>query len=134
MISFSLSLKNPATRLDQAGIVASLLCAVHCAFMPLLVSLLPLWGLSRLADEGTEWLLLGAALCIGLCNLLPGFWRHHRHWQPMSVFVAGAALMLFVRLGLEEESPLELFGVVMGGDRARAQLVLLPPVLRALKF
>lgn len=83
--------------------------------MFLLVSLLPLWGMSRLAGEGTEWLLLGAALCIGVWSLLPAFLRHHRRWQPLLVFAAGAGLMLFVRLGLVEESSFELLGVVTGG-------------------
>lgn len=83
--------------------------------MPLLAGLLPLWGLGRLADENTEWLLIGVALLIGLCSLLPGFLRHHGQWQPLAIFAAGAGLMLSARFGLEEESPLELFGIVAGG-------------------
>lgn len=104
-----------AARLDQAGIAASMLCALHCLSMPLLAGLLPLWGMSRLADESVEWLLVSAALLIGLYSLLTGFLRHHRRWRSLLVFAAGAGMLLLARLGLEEESPLELFGVVTGG-------------------
>lgn len=104
-----------ATRLDQAGMVASSLCALHCLLMPLAVGLLPLFGLSFLADEQTEWVLIGLALLVGLCSLLPGFWLHHRKAQPLFVFALGVGLILLVRLLLEEFHLLELLGVVTGG-------------------
>lgn len=104
-----------ATRLDQVGMIASSLCALHCLLMPLAVGLLPLFGLGFLADEQTEWALIGMALFVGLCSLIPGFWFHHRKLQPLIVFAFGVGLILLVRLLLENLPPLELLGVVMGG-------------------
>ena len=52
--------------LDKAGATASLACAVHCALMPLVVTLLPLVGLGFLADERTEWALLGLSAPAGV--------------------------------------------------------------------
>lgn len=104
-----------ATRLDQAGLIASSLCALHCLLMPLAVGLLPLFGLSFLADEQTEWALIGVALFVGVCSLIPGFWYHHRKLPPLIVFAIGVALILLVRLWLENFPLLELLGVVLGG-------------------
>ena len=95
--------------------ITSLLCAAHCLLMPLVVGFLPLFGLSGLADERTEWLLIVLALVIGLCSLLPGFWRRHRKWQPLGLFAVGASLIVLVRLGLEASPSLELLGVVSSG-------------------
>lgn len=103
------------TRLDQVGMIASSLCAAHCLLMPFAVGLLPLFGLSFLADEQTEWALIAIALLVGLGSLVSGFWLHHRKAQPLLVFAVGAGLILLVRLGLEEIPWLELFGVVAGG-------------------
>lgn len=104
-----------AARLDQVGMIASSFCALHCLLMPLVVGLLPLFGRSFLADEQTEWTLIGVALFVGLCSLIPGFWFHHRKLQPLLVFAIGVALILLVRLLLVEFRYLELFGVVTGG-------------------
>ena len=34
------------SKLDNAGMTASILCAIHCAIVPLLITVLPLAGLS----------------------------------------------------------------------------------------
>ena len=39
-----------SSRLDHAGMTASILCAIHCAIVPLLITLLPLAGLGFLAN------------------------------------------------------------------------------------
>lgn len=103
-----------AARLDQVGIIASGLCALHCLLMPLVIGLLPLIGLSSLADEPTEWALMCLAIALGLWRLLPSFWNHRR-WQPLLLLALGAGMFLIARLWWEEMRLLETFGVVLGG-------------------
>ena len=37
--------------LDKAGMIASITCAIHCMIMPLVVTLLPIFGLSLFGTE-----------------------------------------------------------------------------------
>jgi hypothetical protein len=72
--------------------------------MPLLVGLLPLLGLSFLASEGSEWVMISLSLSIGAVSLLPSFARRHRQLRPLLLFAFGASLMLAVRLLMAEDS------------------------------
>jgi MerC mercury resistance protein len=101
-------------RLDRLGAAASLVCAVHCAAMPLLVGLLPFVGLSFLVKEQTEWALIGLSLGIGSLSLPPSYARKHRQWRPLLLFAFGAILILAVRLSEEEGSRLETPAMVIG--------------------
>lgn len=76
-------------RLDRAGTVASFLCAIHCALLPLVITLLPLLGLNFLASEPAEWLLLGVSAILGVISICFGF-RQHR--SPLVWVLAGAAI------------------------------------------
>src|SRR4028119_2491228 len=78
--------------LDNAGMMASLLCAAHCALLPIAVTLLPLIGLGFLAHETAEWVLLGLAALLGISSLCLGF-RQHRSRRAMVVLSAGLALL-----------------------------------------
>ncbi len=80
-----------AESLDAAGATASLLCAIHCALMPFVVTLLPLVGLSFLASETTEWLLLALSATLGISSLCLGF-RAHRSRRALAVLAVGLAL------------------------------------------
>jgi hypothetical protein len=101
-------------RLDRVGVAASLVCAVHCMAMPLLAGLLPLMGLSFLAEDQTEWVLTGMSLGIGSLSLLPSYVRRHKQWRPILFFGCGASLILAVRLSAEEGSRLEALMMVIG--------------------
>jgi hypothetical protein len=65
--------------------------------------LLPLIGLSVLADERIEWALLGSSLVLGSLSLIPDYLRHHRRAKPIAIFALGFALVLAARLWFEEE-------------------------------
>lgn len=69
----------PARKLNlyNTGATVSWLCVVHRAAMPLVVSRLPLAGLSFLANERLEWLLLGASALIAALALLSAYFRRH---------------------------------------------------------
>ncbi|HEY2583370.1 MAG TPA: MerC domain-containing protein, partial [Mucilaginibacter sp.] len=48
--------------LDNVGMTASVLCAIHCALVPLLITSLPLLGLGFLANPWLEWSMIILAL------------------------------------------------------------------------
>ena len=113
-------LESAKIDLDKAGAAASLTCAVHCALMPLVVTLLPLVGLSFLADERMEWVLLGASALLGSSSLCLGY-REHRKRQALLILSLGLTALVTGRL--LEEHHLEghhleaagVIGVVLGG-------------------
>lgn len=102
-------------KLDRAGATASFLCAIHCALMPLIVTLLPLLGLSFLASEPVEWALLASSATLGSSSLCLGF-RKHRKRQVFMVL--GIALALLVAGRIFHEHHFGVWGpvfMVLGG-------------------
>ena len=85
------------SKLDRAGATASFLCAIHCALMPLVITMLPLLGLSFLASEPVEWALLAASATLGSWSLCLGF-RQHRSRRVFMVLGVALALLLAGRL------------------------------------
>ncbi|HEY9260159.1 MerC domain-containing protein [Chitinophaga sp.] len=86
--------------LDTIGIGASLACAVHCAVLPLLITLLPLLGSHILENEKLEYGLLSFSFLIGCLSLGRGYFRHHRRIVPLMIFTAGFALLLGGHFGI----------------------------------
>ncbi|NCT68135.1 MAG: MerC domain-containing protein [Rhodanobacteraceae bacterium] len=64
---------------DRFGATASFLCAVHCAVLPLVIALLPSFGLGVLADHRFEHAFIAFASLLALTTLLIGFRRHQRY-------------------------------------------------------
>lgn len=87
---------------DQAGIIASLACAVHCAAMPMVLGYLPLLGLDWLADESFHRVM--AFVCFGLavCAFVPG-WRRHGSLAPACVGALGLSIIAYAAFALEGE-------------------------------
>lgn len=74
---------------DAMGIATSVLCAIHCALLPLLLSGLPLLGGKLVHNEAFEWTMIGIAFFIGVYSLSHGFKRHHRNKLPVILFFIG---------------------------------------------
>lgn len=89
----------PARRadLDQVGMTASLACAVHCAVMPLVITVLPLLGLGFLATEPVEWALIGLSMLLGVSSLCLGF-RKHRRGRAIYALAFGFAMLATGRI------------------------------------
>ncbi len=101
--------------LDRAGAMASFLCAIHCALMPFVITMLPLLGLSFLASEPVEWALLLSSATLGTLSLCAGF-REHRSRRVFAVL--GIALALLVAGRVFHEHHLGWWGpmlMVLGG-------------------
>jgi hypothetical protein len=78
-----------SSRLDNAGMTASILCAIHCAIVPLLITVLPLAGLGFLANPLIEWSMIIFALCIGTYAIGLSYLRTHHRPLPAILLAAG---------------------------------------------
>ena len=90
-------LSAPPSRLarysDRFGATASLLCAVHCAALPLLLGILPALGLGFLADHGFERGFIAFASVFATSSLILGF-RRHQDPRAFGLLVPGVALLV----------------------------------------
>ena len=78
--------------LDRLGAIGSLLCALHCALLPLLIVLLPSLGLASLASHWFERGFVVFASLIGLFSVIWGY-RRHRAVRALSLLVPGLLLL-----------------------------------------
>ena len=85
---------------DAVGISASLLCAVHCAVLPLVVTSLPFFGINIIHNNYFEWGMISFAFVVGTNALFHGYRIHHKNYRPMVLFAAG-----FVFLTVKEFLP-----------------------------
>lgn len=108
----STSANAPTTWLDPTGISLSLLCAVHCLLMLVLITVLPLVGLGILANEQTERFFVIVALTVAAGSI---FWGFHLHRQQRVLLTLGAAaaMMLAGRFALAD-GPYEIALVTTG--------------------
>ena len=96
--------------LDKAGMIASLTCALHCMVMPLIVTLLPIFGLSMLATEEFEWLLLMVSAVLGVISLCFGF-KKHKSLKAFSFLGIGLTLLVIGRLAHEHIQNIQILKV-----------------------
>jgi intracellular septation protein A len=82
---------------DKIGMFSSLTCAIHCTIMPLIVTMLPIIGLSLLATEEFEWMLLIGSAMLGIISLCFGF-KKHKSLKALSFLSTGLALIVIGRL------------------------------------
>ncbi len=82
--------------LDRAGVVASSLCAVHCAVTPALLAAAPAVG-AAFGNERWEWPFLCASCALGAAALVPSFLRSGRA-VAIVTFVVGALLVFVGKL------------------------------------
>jgi len=88
-------LQKPA---DKIAISLSLLCAIHCLAMPLLVVLLPAVASLPLESESLHLWLVVAVLPISLFSLTLGC-KKHRKYQVAYIGSVGLFTMVFAILG-----------------------------------
>lgn len=85
------------TNLDRIGMTASTFCAIHCAVIPFAISVLPLWGLSFLAEEWMEIGMILLSLFIGIWSFGLS-WLKHRRIAALLIFVCGFSLILLAHM------------------------------------
>lgn len=103
MIQHTTALSRPAHfAWDAIGFSASMLCAVHCAATPLLLSALPLFGASFLAHPRLEMAMIVCSLVFGIAVLTHGYLRHHRQARALICLGFGVVLLGLAKFALHE--------------------------------
>ncbi|AMR33652.1 hypothetical protein A0256_20570 [Mucilaginibacter sp. PAMC 26640] len=78
-----------AFKLDNIGMTASTLCAIHCAAVPVFFTSLPLVGLGFLANPWIEWGMIIAALVVGVASIGGSFVNAHHRTLPLAMLITG---------------------------------------------
>ncbi|RLJ79755.1 MerC domain-containing protein [Pedobacter alluvionis] len=105
--------RSSKINLDRIGITASTLCAIHCAALPFLITVLPMWGLGFLANEEVEITMIAISLLVGIWSLSSAYRKQHRRMMPILVLIAGFACIALGHFsGIE---PLEPILIPVGG-------------------
>lgn len=81
-------------RLDNLGMTASTLCAIHCAIVPILLTFLPLAGLGFLANPLFEWSMILLALLLGVSSIFLSYFRTHKRALPLLLLCGGFVLVI----------------------------------------
>ncbi|HTR29554.1 MAG TPA: MerC domain-containing protein [Puia sp.] len=84
-----------SSRWDAIGISASMVCAVHCVALPLLVSSLPFLGIELLSNKVFEAVMILTSLTVGSWALFTGYRRRRRFLWPVALFAVGMFFLLY---------------------------------------
>jgi hypothetical protein len=98
---------------DLLGISASILCAIHCAILPLALVSLPILGVNIIHNASFEYGMIGLAFVVGSLALLHGFRHHHRHAGPWLLFTAGLLLLVAKQVWHQYELRILPFAVIL---------------------
>ncbi len=91
------SLKN-AFKLDNIGMTASTLCAIHCAAVPVFFTSLPLVGMGFLANPWVEWIMIMIALVVGISSIGNSYFKDHHRVLPLALLIAGFLIIIIGHL------------------------------------
>ena len=78
--------------LDRLGATGSLLCAIHCALLPVLIALLPSLGISAALAPSLEVGFVLFATLFGLAVLVSSY-RRHRAERALGLLIPGLLVL-----------------------------------------
>ena len=78
--------------LDRLGAAGSLLCAIHCALLPLAIAMLPALGIATWLGDGFEMGFVVFASCVGVFSLAWGY-RRHGAVRALGLLLTGLAVL-----------------------------------------
>lgn len=81
-------------RSNRISALLSLACAIHCAAMPLLISVLPLVGMQFLASHLMEGLLLAFGVGFGAYGVMRSYFTQHHELGPVIALGIGVSLIV----------------------------------------
>lgn len=85
---------DSATQSSRVGAWLSIACAIHCALMPLLITVLPIIGLEFLASHVLEVIVLMGGLGFGAYGVAKAYFKYHRDFLPVGLLLAGSAMVV----------------------------------------
>lgn len=78
---------------DKVGVTTSLVCAVHCMVLPLLLTSLPILGIDLVQNKTVEILMIVLAFIIGIVALAKGR-KDYNSNLPIIFFIIGIACLV----------------------------------------
>jgi MerC mercury resistance protein len=93
---------------DAMGVATSIVCAIHCALLPLFITSLPFLGIDIINNVFFEWFMIGIAFTVGIYSLAHGYIKHHQSIAPIVIFSIG-----FIFLVLKQFFPLAEIALLM---------------------
>ena len=97
---------------DALGIGTSILCAIHCALLPVLVSSLPVFGINIVHNLAFEWGMIALAFVVGSYSLFHGYVKHHRSFKPVLIFGFGFIFLILKQFFYQLSNPFLIIAVV----------------------
>lgn len=97
---------------DALGITTSVLCAIHCAVLPLFLASLPLFGINIIENMAFEIVMIGIAFIIGGYALLHGYRWHHHKILPLLLFMSGIVFLVLKQIYLQYHNMLLVPAVI----------------------
>lgn len=89
---------SPAQRshrlIDRFGALGSLVCAIHCALLPIVIATLPALGVATWLGDGFEQAFVMFATLLGLFSVAWGY-RRHGAVRALGLLVPGLAALWF---------------------------------------
>ncbi len=84
--------------IDAFGFTASVLCAIHCMGVPILLTV-STWGwLEILVDPSIEMSVLVISAILAIVSIVPSYFRHHRSMKAIVLVALGFVLIAIGRL------------------------------------
>jgi hypothetical protein len=78
--------------IDRLGAAGSLLCAIHCALLPIAIATLPALGIAAWLGDGFERGFVMFATLLGLFSVLWGY-RRHGAVRALGLLLPGLAML-----------------------------------------
>lgn len=97
---------------DKAGFLTSMLCAIHCSAVPLLISFGLLNSSTWLHNHFIDWVVIGMGIIIAFYSLVGDYLKKHRQILPISLASIGFCFLL---IGMIEHDGWMLVFSVAGG-------------------
>ncbi|WP_458627185.1 MerC domain-containing protein [Winogradskyella sp. PC D3.3] len=90
--------KTKHTTLDIIALSSSLICAIHCAFLPILLSFSSLSNLYFLNNPIIEWTFISFGIAFILTSLWPSYKNNHQNTKPLKIALFGFVFIAISRL------------------------------------
>jgi hypothetical protein len=97
---------------DTAGFFTSMLCAIHCSAVPVMVSMGLLSSSTWLHNHAIDWVVIVTGILIAFYALVGDFLKKHRNLTPVVLAAFG---FLFLLIGMIEHHGIMLIFSVLGG-------------------
>jgi hypothetical protein len=106
---------------DSAGFFASLLCAIHCSALPILISLGLMGSGSWLHNHLFDWIIIGFGFIVAGYAIVGDYLKKHKNIKPLLMAVTG---FVFLLVGMIDHHGWMLIFSVTGGIMVASSHVL----------